>query len=294
MRLWHSDFAGGVVDALKARVAAGPTPLKAQAALRVATPLLQEPVGTAQAGRWRGSSARSREGKASASFARNSPKCCVKNFRWRRPRYCLKNRQDAEAVAQIGLRLQLRKAQAKAGDVVLLNADRSEALTHPYLAKAWAERGAGLRVPAPGQARKVALMGAFDPVGRRLVVHTGPTARSTNFIAFLQRLDALYGPRPDSPGKPVVIALDNGPIHISRATRAALVARAHWLIVEWLPKYAPELNYIERVWHDLKAHHIAHQTFVNAQALDSAIHRAVEALNTERVPHPLGKQRVPA
>jgi transposase len=44
VRLWRSDFARGGVEALRARVAAGPTPLKAQVALRVATPLLQEPV----------------------------------------------------------------------------------------------------------------------------------------------------------------------------------------------------------------------------------------------------------
>ena len=31
---------------------------------------------------------------------------------------------------------------------------REEALTHPYVARAWALRGADLRVPAPGQAKK--------------------------------------------------------------------------------------------------------------------------------------------
>ena len=57
----------------------------------------------------------------------------------------------------MGLRLQLRKAQAEAGDIILLYGDESEALTHPYLARAWALRGADLRVPAPGQAKKVAI-----------------------------------------------------------------------------------------------------------------------------------------
>ena len=38
----------------------------------------------------------------------------------------------------MGLRLQLRKAQAEAGDIILLYGDESEALTHPYLARAWA------------------------------------------------------------------------------------------------------------------------------------------------------------
>src|SRR3712207_7838885 len=48
-----------------------------------------------------------------------------------------------------GLRRKLLKAQAEAGDIVLLFGDESEALTHPYLAHAWAKRGADLRVPAP-------------------------------------------------------------------------------------------------------------------------------------------------
>src|SRR5215213_8356561 len=48
--------------------------------------------------------------------------------------------------------------------------------------------------------------------------------------------------RPGMISTPVVLVLDNGPIHTSKASRAALAARAHWLTVEWLPKYAPELN----------------------------------------------------
>ncbi|MGA8771717.1 MAG: helix-turn-helix domain-containing protein [Rhodomicrobium sp.] len=44
VRLWRSDFMRGGVDALKASVAPGPTPVKSEAALRVAMPLLAEPV----------------------------------------------------------------------------------------------------------------------------------------------------------------------------------------------------------------------------------------------------------
>ena len=92
----------------------------------------------------------------------------------------------------------------------------------------------------------------------------------------------------------VVIVLDNGPIHVSKATTAALATRAHRLTVEWLPKYAPELNDIEVVWHDLKAHHLAHQTFTDAEALDRTIHVAVTSLNIERNVDPLVKQRISA
>ena len=194
----------------------------------------------------------------------------------------------------MGLRLKLRKAQAEAGDIVLLFVDESEALTHPYLARAWAKRGADLRVPAPGQAKKVAMMGALDHAARRLVVHTSKTKRSADFMALLEILDGLYGPRPGVRTKPVVIVLDNGPIHVSKATTAALAARAHWLTVEWLPKYAPELNAIEAVWGHLKAHHLAHRTFTDPHHLDQTIHHAVADLNAHTNRCPLANRRISA
>ena len=187
-------------DALKASVAPGPAPVKAAAALKVAEPLLSAPV----------------EGHDFPITAVQGA-AQKRGFRWRRPRHTLKGRQDPDAIDRVGLRLKLRKAQAEAGDLVLLFSDESEALTHPYLARAWAKRGADLRVPAPGQSKKVAMMGTLAWTQRKLIV-------------------------------------DNGPIHVSKATRAALAERAHWLTVEWLPKYAPELKDIEVVWGDLKAH----------------------------------------
>ena len=215
-------------------------------------------------------------------------------FRYRRPRHTLKGRQDAEAVDRGGLRLKLFKAQAEAGDIALLFADESEALTHPYLARAWAKRGADLRVPAPGQAQKIAMMGSLDYARRKLIVTTSPTKRSADFIAHLRELDRLYGPKPGAPIKPVVLVLDNGPIHVSKASRASLAERAHWLTVEWLPKYAPELNDIEIVWGDLKSRHLAHQTFTDLDRLDAAIHHAVAELNSARNRDPLDALRISA
>lgn len=48
VRLWRSDFVRGGVAALKATVAPGPAPVKSEAALRVAMPLLEEPVADRQ------------------------------------------------------------------------------------------------------------------------------------------------------------------------------------------------------------------------------------------------------
>jgi transposase len=197
-------------------------------------------------------------------------------------------------VDRAGLRRKLLKAQAAAGDIVLLFGDESEALTHPYLAHAWAKRGADRRIPAPGQAAKVAMLGVLDWARRDLIVRTSRTKRSTDFIALLAEIDRRYGPKLGVAIQPIVLVLDNGPIHTSKASRAALAERAHWLRVEWLPKYAPELNDIEEVWRDLKRHHLAHQTFTGAEDLDHAIHEAVMKLNIERNRHPLPNPRIAA
>ena len=174
---------------------------------------------------------------------------------------------------------------------MLLFGDESEALTHPCLAHAWAKRGADLRVPAPGRAAKVAVPGVLDRARRDLLVRTGRTKRGSDFIALLAEIDQRWGPTPGEVVRPVVLVLDNGPIHTSMATRAALAERTHWPTVEWLPTYAPELNHIEAVWRDLKRHHLAHRTFTGPVDLDRAIHDAVAALNAERSRHPLRSQR---
>ena len=125
------------------------------------------------------------------------------------------------------------------------------------------------------------MIGALDVAAGILVVETSRSKRSCDFIALLTRLDESYGPRPGRQAKPVVLVLDNGPIHTSKASQTALAARP-WLSVEWLPKYAPELNDIEHVWRDLKRHFLAHQTFRDLDHLNRAIHTAVANLNTER------------
>src|SRR3954453_22059769 len=295
VRFWRSAFITGGIEALKTSIAPGPAPVKAERALAVAEEVLSGPV--ADRPNWTlprladEIETRRRAHLALAAIRRAAEKG---GFRWRGPRHTLKGRQDPNAVDRAGLRRKLLKAQAEAGDVGLLFADESEALTHPYLAHVWAKKGADLRIPAPGQSAKVAMLGVLDWARRELIVQTSRTKRSSDFIALLEEIDRRYGPKLGVAIQPLVLVLDNGPIHTSKATRAALAVRAHWLRVEWLPKYAPELNDIEGVWRDLKRHHLAHQTFAGPDDLDQAIHDAVRKLNTERSRHPLANHRTAA
>jgi DDE superfamily endonuclease len=59
-------------------------------------------------------------------------------------------------------------------------------------------------------------------------------------------------------GREVYVVLDNGPCHTSKASRAALAARAGWLHVLWLARYSPELNKKEREWRYLKRDSCGH------------------------------------
>lgn len=216
-----------------------------------------------------------------------------RGFAWRRPRHTLKGRQDAQAVERSGVRLSLLRQQAETGDIRLLFQDESEALTHPYLAHVWAKRGADIRVEAPGQAKKRAILGVLDAASNEVIVVTSATKRSADFITLLEALDRRHAPRPGATMKPTVIVLDNGPIHTSKLSAKALAERP-WLTVEWLPKYAPELNDIERSWRDLKRHHLANKTFRSLDELDAQIHRAVTDMNRERSKNPCHNLRIAA
>jgi len=191
-----------------------------------------------------------------------------------------------DAIGRAGLRLNLLRQQAQAGDLTLLFEDESEALTHPYLAHVWAPRGADLRVEAPGQSKKIAILGAKNAASGELHVVTSTTKRSSDFVMLLELLDREYGPGSAHADLPVVLVLDNGPIHVSKLSTAALAARP-WITVEWLPKYAPELNDIERDWMHLKRHHLANHIWRDVGQLEQQIHRSVAAITRSRTQRPL-------
>jgi transposase len=116
-----------------------------------------------------------------------------------------------------------------------------------------------------------------------MIVEVSKTKRSADFLRLLERLDALHGPRAST--VPVVVVLDNGPIHKSKATTKALDERAAWLTRFWLPADAPELNDIERDWRTLKRLHIANRVLRGEAELEAAVHHAIHAINQARGIH---------
>ncbi|MGI8570107.1 MAG: hypothetical protein ACR2KT_14155 [Methylocella sp.] len=73
-----------------------------------------------------------------------------------------------------------------------------------------------------------------------------------------------------------------------------MTERMHWLTPEWMEKYAPGLNDIERDRKTLKARHLAHKTFKTKDDLKIAVDADIEAINSTRKSYPSAKQRISA
>jgi DDE superfamily endonuclease len=132
--------------------------------------------------------------------------------------------------------------------------DETHLETNPYLTRVWHRRGVQPTLPAAGTNRRLTVFGSVELLGRGRVEVLTARQDSAAFARYLAALDARHA----ATGREIFLALDNGPCHTSRASRAALAERATWLHVIWLAKYSPELNPKEREWRILKRDHRGH------------------------------------
>jgi transposase len=126
--------------------------------------------------------------------------------------------------------------------------DETHLETNPYLGQVWHRRGEQPTVPAAGTNRRVTVFGSMEALGRGRVEVVGARQDSVGFARYLQALETRHR----AIGKEIYLALDHGSCHESRASQAALAARAEWLHVIWLARYSPQLNPKEREWKQLK------------------------------------------
>ncbi len=83
---------------------------------------------------------------------------------------------------------------------MLLFAAEPEALTHPYLTRTGAKRGAGLRRGAPGQALRAGMPSGHDFGARERIVATSRTKPSAAAVARRERRGGIDGPKPGQAG----------------------------------------------------------------------------------------------
>ena len=84
-------------------------------------------------------------------------------------------------------------------------------------------------------------------------------------------------------GEKATLLWDGLPAQRSNAMRAWLNSQRHWLVVERLPAYAPELNPTEGLWSSLKAVELANLCGPTLAEVIQQAHRGIDRVR--RTPH---------
>jgi transposase len=106
--------------------------------------------------------------------------------------------------------------------------------------------------------------------GAQLAFHITPGDTDTP-IEVLGELRKFLG------GEKAALLWDGLPAHRSNAMRAWLATQRHWLVVERLPAYAPELTPVEGLWSSLKAVELVNSARFLGQMSCQVDHAAVAA-----------------
>jgi DDE superfamily endonuclease len=146
--------------------------------------------------------------------------------------------------------------RARANSAWLVFFDESGISLIPPVRRTWSQRGQTpvLRHRVAWKRASMAAALGYHPDGTkaRLCFHLQPHSYDTDtLIRALEQLKGFYA------GHKVVLLWDGLSAHWSHKMGAHLDAQRHWLTVERLPAYAPELNPVEYLWANLKGGELA-------------------------------------
>jgi hypothetical protein len=146
--------------------------------------------------------------------------------------------------------------RARAASAWIVFFDESGISLIPPVRRTWSRRGHTpiLRHRMAWKRASMAAALGYHPDGTkaRLCFHLQPDSYDTDrLIGVLEQLADFYR------GQRVVLIWDGLRSHWSHKMRAYLDVQRHWLTVERLPAYAPELNAVEYLWANLKGGELA-------------------------------------
>ena len=177
------------------------------------------------------------------------------------------------------------KKGAEKRRATLVFLDESGFSQRPSIRRTWAPRGQTPVLRLPFNWKRLSAIGALSttPGGRKVRLFLsllGGNVTSEVVIRFLRNL------RRHIRGK-VVLLWDRLPAHRSKCTQQFIETQYHWLTVEFLPAYAPELNPVEWVWAYLSATDLANYS---ADSLDDLAHQVKRGARRLRRKHEQGKR----
>lgn len=140
----------------------------------------------------------------------------------------------------------------------------------PYVPYGWQKKGQRIQIFARNQSKRLNLLGLMS-LDNRLTVYPSEQSLSGAFVV-KALADFLAKPHP----KPVVIVLDNGPIH---RCQAVYQQQAEWeekgAYLFFLPTYSPHLNPIEILWRFIKYRWLNKPNYDSWSKLKAAITQVI-------------------
>lgn len=136
--------------------------------------------------------------------------------------------------------------------------DESGISERPSVRRTWAPRGETPVLIHAFNWKKISVCAAlayrWDGKRCRLYFQTRPDSyNAESLIAFLKDL------RCHLRGSQAILVWDGLPAHKSRIMKQYLHTQRHWLRVERLPGYAPDLNPVELLWGNVKGQELANR-----------------------------------
>jgi transposase len=149
--------------------------------------------------------------------------------------------------------------------------DESGVSERPSIRRTWSPKGETPVLIHSFNWKKLSISAAigyrWDGRGSRIFFQTRPGSyNSDSLISFLQDLHR------EMRGRQVILIWDGLPAHKSRAITDYLQSQRHWLTVERLPGYAPDLNPVETLWGNIKGQELANRCAEDLTELDTAVH----------------------
>jgi len=106
----------------------------------------------------------------------------------------------------------------------------------------WSRVGHPPEIPVTGARKSIKILGAIELWKARFHYQRDCVFNAETYLAFLQRLARCYR------RQGAILVHDNASYHKKPLVQSWVEANGHWLEVQHLPKYSPELNPTERLW----------------------------------------------
>jgi DDE superfamily endonuclease len=173
-------------------------------------------------------------------------------------------------------RLAADQANAYRRNACLVFLDESGLSLTPNVRSTWAPRGQPPTLVHPFNWKRASMAAALcygvGGGGAQLAFHVQAGNYNTDtLIGVLGELRCFLG------GQKVTLLWDGLPAHRSKQLQAFVASQRHWLVVERLPAYAPDLNPVEGLWSSLKGKggELANLTFPTLGEVIEQAHRGI-------------------